>query len=215
MSANEYAQARRRSLASRAVMPLVPLLLGAALLSGCATVRTLSTEVSSYGEWPADRQAGTYAFERLPSQQAQPAASDTLETAARGALEKAGFKPVEAGKEPTVLVQVGARDARYVLSPWDDPLWWRGGFGYWRRGPWISPRWGVGYRYDFPRYEQQVAVLVRDRASGKPLYETRAAVESNLRADDAVIGALFEAALMDFPRPGMNPRRVVVELPLP
>ena len=188
-------------------------LLVTAVLAGCATVRTLSTEVSSFGEWPADRAAGTYSFERLPSQQAQPEASQMLETAARGALEKAGFKPAEAGKEPTVLVQVGARDARYVLSPWDDPLWWRGGFGYWRHGPWVSSRWGVNLRYEFPRYEQQVAVLVRDRASGKPLYETRAASESNLRADDATFGALFEAALMDFPRPGVNPLRVVVELP--
>ena len=216
VNAGAPAHARQRSLASRA---WAPLLLGAALLGGCATVRTLSTEVSSYGDWPAERQAGTYAFERLPSQQAQAAASETLEAAARGALEKAGFKPVEAGKEPTVLVQVGARDARYVLSPWDDPLWWRGGFGYWRHGPWLSPRWGASYRYDsprhdFPRYEQQVALLLRDRASGKPLYETRAAVESNLRADDAVFGALFEAALLDFPRQGVNPRRVVVELPL-
>jgi hypothetical protein len=28
-----------------------------------------------------------------------------------------------------------------------------------------------------------------------------------------LLGALFEAALMDFPRLGMNPRRVVVQLP--
>ena len=68
-------------------------------------------------------------------------------------------------------------------------------------------------RYDFPRYENQVALLIRDRASGKPLYETHAASESNMRAGSAVLGALFEAALMDFPRLGMNPRRVVVELP--
>ncbi len=202
---------RRRGLAMRT---WAPLLLGAALLGGCASVRTLSTAVSSYGDWPADRAPGTYAFERLPSQQAQAQASEMLETAARGALEKAGFKPVAAGQQPSVLVQVGARDARQVFSPWDDPLWWRGGFGSWRGGFWGSPRWGFDMRYDFPRYEQQVALLVRDRATGKPLYETRAAVESNLRADDAVYGALFEAALMDFPRLGMNPRQVVVQIPL-
>jgi hypothetical protein len=28
-----------------------------------------------------------------------------------------------------------------------------------------------------------------------------------------MLGALFESALVDFPRLGMNPRRVVVELP--
>jgi predicted small secreted protein len=192
---------------------MTQLLLGALVLGGCATVRSVSSEVSSFGEWPADRKPGTYAFERLPSQQARAAESDQLEAAARGALEKAGFRPVDAGKEPDVLVQVGARDARFIVQPWDEPLWWRGGFGYWRHGPWGSPRWGIDMRYDFPRYESQVGVLIRDRATGKPLYETRAASETNYRADSVIYGALFEASLMDFPSLGMSPRRVVVALP--
>ena len=194
---------------------LATLVAAGAVLTGCATVRSVSSEVSSFGEWPPERAAGTYSFERLPSQQAQAAASDMLEAAAVPALEKAGFKPAATGQQPDVLVQVGARDARYGVQPWDDPFWWRGGFGYWRHGPWVSPRWGISMRYDFPRYESQVAVLIRDRATGKPLFETRAATDSNMRADSAVFGALFSAALMDFPRLGMNPRRVVVELPLP
>ncbi len=192
---------------------LVGLLATTAVLAGCAGMRSVSSEVSSYGEWPAERAPGTYAFERLPSQQAQAAEAERLETAAAGALAKAGFKPVDAGKEPEVLVQVGVRDSRYVVQPWDDPLWWHGGFGYWRHGPWGSPRWALSMRYDMPRYETQVGLLLRDRASGKPLYETRAATDSNVRADSATLGALFQAALMDFPRLGMNPRRVVVELP--
>jgi hypothetical protein len=185
----------------------------AVVLAGCASIRSVSTEVSSFGEWPAERQAGTYAFERLPSQQAQAAETELLENAARPALEKAGFKPAAEGQQPEVLVQVGARDSRYVSSPWDDPLWWRGGFGYWRHGPWASPRWNLNLRYDFPRYESQVALLLRDRTSGKPLFEARAATESGSRADAALYGALFQAAMVDFPKLGMNPRRVVVELP--
>ncbi|MDP2005157.1 MAG: DUF4136 domain-containing protein [Rubrivivax sp.] len=192
---------------------LATLLLGSAVLVGCAGMRSVSSEVSSFGEWPVGRTPGSYAFERLPSQQAQAADSDRLEAAAAGALAKAGFTPAASGTEPDVLVQVGARDSRYLVQPWDDPLWWRGGFGYWRHGPWGSPRWGLSMHYDFPRYETQVGLLLRDRASGKPLYETRAATESNARADNATLGALFEASLMDFPRLGMNPRRVVVELP--
>jgi Domain of unknown function (DUF4136) len=192
---------------------LTPLLVFAALLGGCAGVRTLSSEVSSFGEWPADRKPGNYGFERLPSQQAQPQETELLEGSARAALQKAGFTEAAAGQQPDVLVQVGARDSRFVVSPWDDPLWWRGGFGYWRHGPWMSPRWGLSLRYDFPRYETQVALLMRDRATGKPLYETRAASETGSRAGAATYGALFQAALMDFPRLGMNPRRVVVELP--
>lgn len=198
--------------ATRRLM-LGALLAGGVVLAGCASLRSVSSEVSSFGEWPAERQAGTYAFERLPSQQAQASETEMLENAARPALEKAGFKPVAEGQQPDVLVQVGARDSRFVTSPWDDPLWWRGGFGYWRGGPWMSPRWNLSMRYDFPRYESQVALLLRDRATGKPLYETRAATESGSRADAALYGALFQASLMDFPRLGMNPRRVVVELP--
>jgi hypothetical protein len=186
----------------------------ALLLSGCAAMRSVSSEVSSFGEWPSDRRPGTYAFERLPSQQARAAETEALEAAASGALRKAGFTPVAAGQQPDVLVQVGASDARVIaVHPWDDPLWWRGGFGYWRYSPWVSPRWGLGMRYDVPRYERQVGVLIRDRASGKPLYESRASSEGNLPAEGAVLGAMFEAALMDFPKLGMNPRRVVVELP--
>ena len=198
------------SLARR--LMLGGLLAGALTLSGCAALRSLSTEVSSFGEWPAERQAGTYAFERLPSQQAQAAETELLENAARPALEKAGFKPAAEGQMPDVLVQVGARDSRTISSPWDDPIWWRGGFGYWRHGPWLAPRWNLSMRYDFPRYESQVALLLRDRASGKPLYETRASAETGSRAGVELYSALFQASLMDFPRLGMNPRRVVVEV---
>lgn len=194
-------------------LPIGALVVGSLLLSACAGLRSVSTEVSSYGDWPADRQAGTYAFERLPSQQARAADTEVLENAARPALEKAGFKPAAEGQQPDVLVQVGARDSRYIDSPWDDPLWWRGGFGYWRHGPWISPRWQLSLRNDFPRYESQVGVLLRDRSTGKPLFEANALADTGSRADARLYGALFQAALMDFPKLGMNPRRVVVELP--
>jgi hypothetical protein len=171
--------------------------------------------VSTYSRWPAERKPATYAFERLPSQQARPAESDTLEASAAQALAKAGFTPVQPGQTPDVLVQVGAGDARVAVNPWDEPLWWRGGFGFHRYGPWMSPRWGMGMQWDFPRYERQVGLLIRDRASGKPLYESRARSEGNSPAQSSVLTAMFEAALMDFPRLGINPRRVVVEVAPP
>jgi hypothetical protein len=184
----------------------------AALLGGCAALRSVSSDVSSYGEWPAGRKPGAYAFERLPSQQARAAESEQLESSARAALAKAGFVAADAGQQPELLVQVGALDGRVGFSPWDDPLWWRGGFGGWHHGPWGSPRWGWSMRYEVPRYEREVALLIRERASGKPLYESHARSEGNTRSDPALLGAMFEAAMMDFPQQGMNPRRVVVEL---
>ncbi len=57
------------------------------LTAGCASLNSVTSEVSSFGEWPAGRAPGTYAFERLPSQQARQAETELLENAARPALE--------------------------------------------------------------------------------------------------------------------------------
>ncbi len=186
----------------------------ALLLGGCAAMRNLNVEVSSFGDWPQARKPGSYAFERLPSQQARDAEMQVLEAAAKGALAKAGFTPVAAGAEPDVLVQVGNRVGRADSSAWDDPLWWRGGFGYFRHGPWAGPRWGISYRFEPGRYEHQVAVLLRDRSSGKPVFEARASRESSTElTSKETLALMFDAALMDFPRLGVNPRTVAMPLP--
>jgi Domain of unknown function (DUF4136) len=195
---------------------LAGIALSSLLISGCAGLRVVSSEVSSFGDWPTERKPSTYAFERLPSQQARAKDAEALENTARAAIEKAGFKATEPGKEPDVLVQVGSRDGRADYPLWDDPLWWRGGFGYYGRG-WGGPRWGsgvgLGWRWESKRIEHQVALLIRDRASGKPLFETHAESETSGYADPALLKAMFEAALMDFPRLGVNPRRVDVRVP--
>lgn len=184
------------------------------LLGGCAGLNTLTADVSSYGEWPADRKPGTYAFERLPSQQARAAETEALEAAARSALAQAGFSLAAAGTTPDVLVQVGARVGRSD-AVWADPFWWRGGFGTWRPNPWVGPRWGYSAQIDLSaRYEREVALLIRDRASGKPLFEARASHESSsTTASGSTLAAMFAAALADFPKLGLNPRSVTVPVP--
>jgi Domain of unknown function (DUF4136) len=188
------------------------------LLSSCAGLRVVSSEVSSFGEWPADRKPSSYAFERLPSQQARAKESDVLEASARAAIEKAGFKVADPNQAPDVLVQVGNSDGRADYPLWNDPLWWRGGFGGFGYGRgWGGPRWGggvgLGWRWETQRIEHQVALLIRDRASGKPLFEARAVSESSVYADPALLKAMFDAAMLDFPRLGVNPRRVDVRVP--
>jgi len=193
---------------------LTAVLLAAAIaLAGCAAMRSVTSDVSSYGEWPAERKPGSYAFDRLPSQQAQAEQTAQIEDAARSALEKAGFAPAPEGLAPDVLVQVGARTSRSDRYLWDDPIWWRGSIGYWRTSPWHGPSWGFSARYPAnPRYDREVAILLRDRASGKPLFEARASNEGGTGLDKVTLGAMYEAAMMDFPRLGVNPRRVVVNL---
>ncbi len=185
----------------------------AALLSGCAGLNAVTADVSSYGPWPEGRAPGSYAFDRLPSQQARAAETERLELDARTALQKAGFVPAAAGAQPDVLVQVGARVTRQERVVWDDPLWWHGGWGYGRYSPWYGPYWGPGFADRVTRYDAEAALLIRDRASGQPLFEARASVDDSSSVGDRTLAAMYEAALADFPKTGVNPRRVTVQLP--
>jgi hypothetical protein len=202
------------------LLALTALLLTAALAAGCAALNTVSSEVTTFSDWPADRKPGSYAFERLPSQRVDAQRQAALESAAAAALVRAGFTPAADAARADVIVQLGARISRTELSPWDDPLWWRWGAGYWRSPAWRGARWpyyGVhaGMPPDwYARYERTVALLLRDRATNAPLFEAHALTEGGSRGDDALLAAMFEAALSGFPATGaVNPRTVRVTLP--
>jgi hypothetical protein len=201
-------------------MRSILLLVIAIALGGCASMRSIDSDVSTYGRWPAERKPTTYAFERLPSQQARPEQQQRLEDAARSAVEAAGFTLAADPKGADVTVQVGARITAYDRSPFDDPFWWGPGlyrpFFYSRGGRlFFAPGWnsyGWGLRWDYPTtYEREVALLIRDRTSGEPLYEARASSDGFSPMTESALPAMFEAALKDFPSGGINPRRVTVE----
>jgi hypothetical protein len=190
------------------------LALGVAL-SGCAGMNTLTSEVSSYGEWPADRKAGTYAFERLPSQQARLDQQQRLEAAARPALEAAGFKFVTDAKAAEFVVQLDARSSANERSRFD-PYWaWQSvphPYNSGRGRPYAYAPGAWAFPADTPSYEREVMVLIRDPKRGQTLFESHAVsdgISPNLKG---LLGAMFEAALKDFPNGGVGPRRVTAPL---
>ena len=72
--------------------------------------------------------------------------------------------------------------------------------------------WGPGYYDYFPYYEREVAVLIRDKKSGEPLYEARANSEGSTSGAISLLPAMFTAALQGFQTGGpANPRRVKVD----
>ncbi|WP_374567592.1 DUF4136 domain-containing protein [Ideonella sp.] len=192
--------------------------LAAATLAGCASFKTVTSEVSTFGEWPAGRPAGSYVIERLPSQQAAPGGLQAdVEQAAHQALQTAGFVPAATGATPDVVVQIGARITRYDRSPWDDPLWWR---PYGSR--WAGPGWPGGWGPYGPwrwrntepsEYQREVGLLIRDKASGQPLYEARAHTDGITAGGPPVIAAMFSAALKEFPKARNEPHDVDIQLP--
>ena len=202
---------------------------GAALLAGCANLHTVDTSVATFGSWPDGAAPGTYAFDRLPSQDANPQRQQSLENAAAQALAGAGFRPAANGAKPAVTVQIGARIERFEQSPWDDPFWWGGRrrFGYpgWGApyGPWgpyggwggfHRGGWAGGWPPQPDIYLREVALLIRDGATGKPLYETRASSDGYSDGGDRLLAAMFDASMKDFPRANQQMHNVRVEVPI-
>lgn len=181
------------------------------LLSGCATGYLLDNQVQSFSHLQTLAAPASYRFERLPSQAADPAQGH-VESFADAALFQAGLKRDDAA--PRYAVQVAARVQR-VLSPYADPWdpWggWGGGVGF------GFSRGGVGIGFGMPRMEQpwfqrEVTVLVRDIASNRVVYETRALNSGPWLDNSAVLPAMFQAALQGFPNPPQGPRRVDIHV---
>ena len=179
-------------------------------LAGCAGFGSVTSDVASYGTWPSERKPASFAFERLPSQAKNTARQDRLEAAATAALERAGFSVAPDAKRADVLVMIGARVSQEDANPWDDPFWWQYRYSFWRHGPSVYP-----YSYFYlnnRRYDRDVVLVLRDRHSGEALYEARASTNGPTGGDASLLGAMFEAALKDFPRTISEKHSVSVQL---
>lgn len=186
------------------------LVLAVLALSGCANGYLLENNVQAFSSLPAVPANPSYRFERLPSQLNLPAQAQ-LEQLADPALFRAGLKRDDAAPQYSVLVT--ARVQR-TLSPWADPWEWGGWGGGW--GPGWGHGWGGGFGH-FPRMEQpwfqrEVAVVVRELASGKVVFETRAASDGPWLDNPTVLSAMFDAALQGFPNAPTGLRRVNVQV---
>jgi len=206
---------------ARALLVCSLLTLGlSAGLTGCASLNQVSADVSSYGQWPQDRAQPRYAFERLPSQQANADQQTRIEQAAAPELARKGFVRVDQAEQAEVLVQV-AMQMHAVPAIYDDP-YYRPMDGRFFGGVFsVGGIWGsrgglgVGVMMEPPRSQMQVDVLVRDRRTGQTVYETHAKHQRVGAAYEGLMPALFRAALFDFPAPGISPRRVTVEATVP
>ena len=192
----------------------------AALLTGCATTRVVDSDVQAFSTIQKVGEPATFRFERLPSQQAHPQDQAALEAIAKASLERVGLRADEANAH--FSVQVDANVQRVVRRDfWYDP--WRG--GNWGN-PWGPPGWHGPHRYfgspfwgpttAFPEpdlFVHEVHIVMRDLKTQQIVFESRATHESLAPGDAATLGAMFDAALKDFPLPPQGPRRLRIEIP--
>jgi len=194
-------------------LALCGMVAGALLLSGCASSYVLDNNVQSFSSLAGMPAQPTYRFERLPSQQVPDHA--VLESMADPALHKAGLRRDDAN--PKYSVQVSAR-IQALLSPWADP-WdtWGWGWGWGGFGWGHHRRFGLGLGYgtrfsswESPWYHREVNVIIRDLATGRVVFESRAANDGPWSSNAAVFPPMFEAALQGFLNPPPGPRQVNV-----
>lgn len=199
------------------------------LLSGCASVYLVDNQVQSFARWsdaPAKSPAAvpqapqSYRFERLPSQVVGPGATgqNALENMARVALAKVGWSVHDAPAAAPWTVQVSADTLRLPRAPWEDPWdgYWGLGFPGGNYAVTASGHiiWSRMYmRMDLPYYKREVSLVVRHAASGRVVYESRAAHEGRWNSTPDLWGAMLDAALRDFPQPPDGVRQVNIEVP--
>ena len=182
-------------------------LLAVAALSGCASGYLLDNNVQSFSGLATLPASPTYRFERLPSQVSEPFQAQ-LEAMADPALFNAGLRRDDGS--PKFSVQLKVRLQR-AFSPWADP-WddWRWGWG--GRHGFMGPGFGFWGRMEPSWFHREVEVVVRDLASNRVVFESRAVNDGPLSDNGAVIPAMFAAALQGFPNPPQGMRRVNVQI---
>ncbi len=188
---------------------LTALLFAAFLLTGCSGMRVVDSQVNSFA--PATVAAGSrYRFERLPSQQSNPAAQEQLEAMAEAALTKVGLVRDDQTASYSVQVSVTERAEQNALDHpalgWN--LGWRvGNGGVWMgRGP-LFP--GLDVRTS---YWREVGLVVRQRSTQAVVFESRASHDGPWADSEAVLPAMLNAALQGFPTPPTGMRRVNIEI---
>lgn len=192
------------------------MVVSALLLSGCAGMRVVDTDVRSFVTPPGIQPGATYRFERLPSQQADAGAQTRLEAMAQAALAKVGLVRQDSGADYSVQVAASLRVDPY--APWDQPYGGRLSLGIGVRHGHIGlgvnrplmPGFGWG---ESPYYWREVSLVMRHLPSGQVVYETQGAHDGRWSDSMAVVPAMLDAALAGFPNPPLGPRRINIEIP--
>ena len=181
-------------------------------LTGCSGMRIVDSDVRAYTTAQAITVPATYRFELLPSQQA--AQRLGLQDMVQAELDKVGLHRDDVA--PQYSVRFDLRVQQDARSPWSDPGF---GSGFFYPYPVVTPQ-GVVYHYrapmfmmEMPWYRREVSLVMRRLSDGVLVFESNARSDGYWSDDEAVLPAMFEAALRDFPNPPQGLRRVNIEIP--
>ena len=199
----------------RALAALFLIATGLWLMTGCAGVRLVDTDVTAFPKWTAAPPGpGTaYRFERLPSQQNPAAQQDAVEAQARAALAKVGMElnPPLARYSVQVVATTQIIERGY---PGYDGIF--GGPGVFLGGGNRGVGFGLSFPMRFPEptyFKRELTMLMRELSTQQVVFEVRAFHDGIWSDSQAVFPAMMDAALRGFPEPPPGTRRINVEIP--
>ena len=175
-------------------------------------MRLVDSQVSSFA--PAPVAVGTsYRFDRLPSQQANAPAQEWLETMTEVALAQVGLQRAD---KPAALIAQVQLTQRVESAAIDGPAFgWQLGWRMGHHGG-IGLGMGSGRLFpgldDRPNYWRELRLTLRDQATQKVVFESRASHDGPWSDSSAIVPAMLEAALLGFPNPPAGERRVSIEI---
>ncbi len=175
-------------------------------------MRIVDSDVTAFAAWTAAPPApGTrYRFERLPSQTTA-TQQDRIEAIATTSLSKVGMalSPPDARYSVQVLLTTE------IVQRYPEPGFGFGGTGVFVGGGSMGSSVGLSFPLAFgePYYKRMVSVLMRELATQKVVFETRALHDGVWGDGFAVLPAMLDSALLGFPQPPAGTRRINVEIP--
>jgi Domain of unknown function (DUF4136) len=199
----------------RALAALFLIATGLWLMTGCAGVRLVDTDVTAFPKWTAapPGPGTTYRFERLPSQQNLAAQQDLVEAQSRSALAKVGLELNPAAARYSVQVVANTLIIERGYPGYDGIF---GGPGVFLGGGNRGVGFGLSFPMRFPEptyFKRELTILIRELASQQVVFEARALHDGVWSDSQAVFPAMMDAALRGFPEPPPGTRRINVEIP--
>ncbi len=179
----------------------------ALVLSACGTTRLIDSDVRSFRAATAAATGDGplyYRFERLPSQEANASAQESLEALAAPILAQRGLVQDPAAARFVVELRVSMDTINRVGG-------WHGRHDNLSIGAglWSQP---LGLSMEPPLYRYTVQLLLRDAADKSVVFESAAQHEGPWSDRNKVLPAVLLAALRDFPQGAEKPQRVLVDL---
>ena len=199
----------------RALSAIFSIALLGFVMVGCSGLQLVENNVTAFHSWnaPPPGPGTPYRFERLLSQ-SQPSdrqQQDQIEAIARTSLARVGMNLAPEAARYSVQVTLNTQ----VLERFPEDGFFMGGPGVFFGGGNRGASLGLSFplRFGQPYYKRDVTLLVRELATQKVVFETRALHDGPWRDTSAVLPAMLDSALLGFPQPPAGTRRVNTEIP--